>query len=108
MAPSKQPEVGKSRKRLLLIWLCAASAVLMVVEIGFARRIHSATSLTIWELELLVLPWVLFVGTYLGLVSTSWFDSDPGSGNLARRALSLVGAAGVLGLTTMLYFGLVF
>lgn len=95
------------RRRRLTVAICIVSVCLMLVEIGFARRIHTATSLTIWQLELLVTPWVLFVGSYLGLASTSWFDSDTDS-NLMRRALSLVGTAGVLGVVTVIYFGLVF
>lgn len=97
---------GSKLKKRLLVGICIVSACLMLVEIAFARRIHTAP-LTIWQLELLVLPWVFFVGSYLGLVSTSWFDSEAGA-TMMRRALSLVGTAGVLGVVTVIYFGLVY
>ena len=87
--------------------VCAACICLMIAEIVLARRIDALGPLSIWQLELLVLPWVFFVGSYMSIVSTSWFDTDVNH-NLLRRAASLVGAAAVMGLVTVIYFVLVF
>jgi hypothetical protein len=101
-----QPVQQRISRRHLLIGLCVLSVCLMIAELFLGRRIRAA-QLAIWQLELVVLPWVLFVGSYLSLVATAWFDSDAG-GELMRRAFSLIAAAGVLGLVSVLYFGLVF
>jgi hypothetical protein len=94
-------------KKRTLQAVCAACVCLMVTEIVLARRIDALGPLGIWQLEVLVLPWVFFIGSYLSIVSTSWFDSDVNT-NLMRRAASLVGAAAVMGLVTVIYFVLVF
>ncbi|HEX7013314.1 MAG TPA: hypothetical protein VF161_11225 [Steroidobacteraceae bacterium] len=93
-------------KRRVLIAVCVLCACLMIVEVIASRRIR-ALDLGIWQLELVMLPWIVFVGSVLGTVATSWFDSEAGS-QLFRRVVSLLVAAGVLGLVTMTYFGLVF
>lgn len=103
MAPTKQ---SWSRSKRVLVGLCVVAACAMIAEVFLGRRIRAA-QLAIWQLELLMLPWIVFVGSYLSIVATSWFDSDRSS-DLMRRAFSLIAAAGVLGLVTLTYFGLVF
>ena len=93
-------------KKLVLSVLCIVSAIAMLAEIVFARQLSHDDGLPIWRLELLLLPWVGFVGTYLSLVFTSWFDDEQAP--LVRKALGTIGAAGVLGLTTMIYFAAMF
>ncbi|HEX7113856.1 MAG TPA: hypothetical protein VF193_01885 [Steroidobacter sp.] len=93
-------------KRRVLIALCALCACLMIVEVIASRRIR-ALDLGIWQLEVVMLPWIVFVGSVLAAIATSWFDSEAGT-QLFRRVLTLLMAAGVLGLVTMTYFGLVF
>lgn len=94
-----------NKKRLLLA-LCAVSAIAMLAEILFARHLAKDDALSIWRLELLLLPWVLFVGSYVSHVFTSWFDEERAP--LVRRALSTIGAAAVVGLVTLIYFAAMF
>lgn len=101
-----QPIPKWSRSKRVLVALCVLSVCAMIAEVFLGRRIRASTP-AIWQLELLVLPWIVFVASYLSLVATSWFDSEH-SGDLIRRALSLITAAGVLGLVTVAYFGLIF
>ena len=93
-------------KKRVLLALCIAAGIAMLGEIMFARDAATGASVAIWQLELLLLPWVLFVGCYLSLVFTSWFEED--NARLMRRAVSTVGAAGILGLVTMIYFAAMF
>lgn len=101
------PMSGSNWKKRTLLAVCAACVCLMIAEIILARHIDAMGPLSIWRLELLVLPWVFFIGSYLSIVSTSWFDSNVHD-NLMRRAASLVGAAAVMGMVTVIYFVLVF
>jgi hypothetical protein len=93
-------------KKRALIGVCVVSAIAMVAEILFARGTVKDPGLSIWRLELLLLPWVFFIGSYLSIVFTSWFEQE--SAPLARKALSTLGAAGITGLVTLIYFGSMF
>jgi hypothetical protein len=96
---------GVVKKRVLLA-ICVVAAVAMLGEIVFARSIARDGALPIWKLELLLLPWVLFVGSYVSIVFTSWFEDEQAP--LMRKALSTLGAAAVTGLVTLIYFAIMF
>jgi hypothetical protein len=93
-------------KKRVLLAICIAAALGMIVEFVFARGAASSGTLPIWKLEMLLLPWVLFVGCYVSIVFTSWFDDE--NAPLVRKALSTLGAAAVTGLVTLIYFAIMF
>jgi hypothetical protein len=93
-------------KKRMLIGVCVLSALAMLAEIVFARRFVKNDAMPIWQLELFLLPWVFFIGSYLSIVFTSWFEQE--SAPLARKALSTLGAAGITGLVTLVYFASMF
>jgi hypothetical protein len=96
---------GVVRKRVLLA-ICVVAAFAMIAEFIFAQSAATNGTLPIWKLELLLLPWVLFVGCYVSIVFTSWFDDEHAP--LMRKALSTLGAAAVTGLVTLIYFAIMF
>jgi hypothetical protein len=96
---------GVVKKRVLLA-ICIVAAIAMFAEMIFAREAAGGGMLPIWKLEMLLLPWVLFVGCYVSIVFTSWFEDE--NAPLMRKALSTLGAAAVTGLVTLIYFGFMF
>jgi hypothetical protein len=98
--------VSAVHKKRMLWAICIVAAIAMFAEIIFANAMAKSPSLPIWKLELLLLPWVLFVGCYVAIVCTSWFEDE--NAPLLRKAMNTIGAAGVTGLVTMIYFALMF